>query len=473
MKKILFMAAIGSDINGADLSLTHQMVYCSQNGFDVHLVATYLTEEYKVFLRNHYITYHQLDYTWWNSQDISDENSNVLDFQAVSSLIELIQSEMIDVTVSNTGNIPQLALAATLTSKPHIWLVHEFPNGEFAYTAEKYDFISNFSNIILTSGAVLADYLRKYYEIEHISNFLPYTEKPVINYQNDQPIKLISVNAITGDGKNHMETIKIFELVQRDYPNLELLITGAIIDKDYYQNLVEYIKDNNIKNITFGAKSDFNDNWSDVNVNDIFINTSKMETFGLTTMEALLLGLRVVVSDGAGTVLSSYGFLPDKSIYPIGDINTAASLIKIQIESPTMRIDYHLGDYSLEKIMKPLIDAINCFDSNPQNGLQHFKRNVQAVSKVVQERLVLLNEQQKLSEKRLHLFENQKILLDERMNVINEKVEEIGYQKKINNDQLIVIEQQETRINDVESEIAIIKNQFGYRLLKKLRLIKE
>lgn len=458
MKKILFMAAIGSDTNGADLSLTHQMIYCSQLGFDVIVIASNLTDDYKLLLEKHQIDYYQIDYTWWHDANSSDESRSVLNFQAVSSLIEIIQDEGVDVAITNTANIPQLALAAAVTSRPHIWLIHEFPKGDFAYTAEKYDFISNFSNKILTSGSVLAASLKQEFGLDHVAYFLPYTDKPKIRHDDTIPARLVSVNAITGDGKNHLETIRIFEKLKSDFPKLELLITGAVANEAYYQLLLTYIKDNGIQDVTFSQSSLFSENWSAVNVTDIFINTSKMETFGLTTVEALLAGLRTVVSDTAGTVLCRQGFLSEASLYNLGDLDAAVRLVKSQLLSTVGKPDNQLAEYRLEEITKPLIDAIKDSDINPQVGLQHFNDQITDVSKVIQERLQLYKEQQNLSE--------------ERLAVIDSKEDELNFLREVNEERLALIDQQQVMIEKIEKELSLIKSRIGYRILRKLRLRK-
>lgn len=458
MKKILFMAAIGSDTNGADLSLTHQMIYCSQLGFDVIVIASNLTDDYKLLLEKHQIDYYQIDYTWWHDANSSDESRSVLNFQAVSSLIEIIQDEGVDVAITNTANIPQLALAAAVTSRPHIWLIHEFPKGDFAYTAEKYDFISNFSNKILTSGSVLAASLKQEFGLDHVAYFLPYTDKPKIRHDDTIPARLVSVNAITGDGKNHLETIRIFEKLKSDFPKLELLITGAVANEAYYQLLLTYIKDNEIQDVTFSQSSLFSENWSAVNVTDIFINTSKMETFGLTTVEALLAGLRTVVSDTAGTVLCRQGFLSEASLYNLGDLDAAVRLVKSQLLSTVGKPDNQLAEYRLEEITKTLIDAIKDSDINPQVGLQHFNDQITDVSKVIQERLQLYKEQQNLSE--------------ERLAVIDSKEDELNFLREVNEERLALIDQQQVMIEKIEKELSLIKSRIGYRILRKLRLRK-
>lgn len=457
MKKILFIASIGSDINGADKSMTYQMIRCSQLGFKVVVVASYLTEEYKCLLDEHSITYYQIAYTWWQSIEHSDENSNVLNFQAVSALIKIIQEEKVDTTITNTANIPHLALAAAVTGKPHIWLVHEFPMGDFAYTSEKYDFISRFSNAIIASGTVLADILKNEYNLDHVSYFLPYTDKPDISHDYNLATRLVSVNAITGDGKNHLETIKIFEKLQVEFPNLELLITGSIINQKYYEELLTYIKDNSIKNVKFIKNKTFEDNWASVNIKDIFINSSKMETFGLTTVEAVLSGVRTVVTDTAGKALCKLGFLPKTILYRLGDVDAAVAIVRKQLMSSTNTSNKEMSMYTLENTTQPLVDAINYFDSNPEASLKHFNEQIKDVANVLEERLILLNQQKALS--------------DERMNVINRQEQELSLLKKINEERMVVINQQQDVIEDKEQTISSIKKRLGYRVLRKLGLV--
>ena len=226
----------------------------------------------------------------------------------------------------------------------------------------------------------------------------------------------------------------------------------------YYQLLLTYIKDNGIQDVTFSQSSLFSENWSAVNVTDIFINTSKMETFGLTTVEALLAGLRTVVSDTAGTVLCRQGFLSEASLYNLGDLDAAVRLVKSQLLSTVGKPDNQLAEYRLEEITKTLIDAIKDSDINPQVGLQHFNDQITDVSKVIQERLQLYKEQQNLSE--------------ERLAVIDSKEDELNFLREVNEERLALIDQQQVMIEKIEKELSLIKSRIGYRILRKLRLRK-
>lgn len=65
------------------------------------------------------------------------------DFLAITEITKIIETNHYDVAVTATANIPHLAYAAASYPTATFWLIHEYPEGEFAYTKRLNMILSN------------------------------------------------------------------------------------------------------------------------------------------------------------------------------------------------------------------------------------------------------------------------------------------------------------------------------------------
>ena len=94
----------------------------------------------------------------------------------IAQIRKLIQENNIDLVVTNTVNMFQGAVAAACESIPHFWLIHEFPENEFAYYRDKIDFIEEYSEEIYSVTGLLNQNLNSLFQNKEIKNFIPYSE---------------------------------------------------------------------------------------------------------------------------------------------------------------------------------------------------------------------------------------------------------------------------------------------------------
>jgi|GEM_PF-2035057 len=379
MKKLLILSPVGGAGNGADISMNFQMKYLSSLGYKIYLVTrSPLTPEYESFLAKNNITAYYFDYSWWFDSELNRKEANIQDAVAIGKLVDIIRTQEIDMAISNTANIPQLALAAALGEIPHLWLVHEFPEGEFSYTLDKYDFIASFSNEILASSKVLANRIEKISGTTPVSFFNPYADVSGKQLKEEvEPSRIVSVNHVS-KRKNTFELVRIFEKLKERNSDLQLIITGGILDEAYHQEILAYIKENAIDRVVFSEKPEAN--FEDIQANDIFVNTSSMETFGLTTVEALKLGLVCIAADTAVLALNELGYFSEDTMYSLGNIDEAVQKIQVKLEdiqavkNEIQRLQEQvLKEQSLEAITANLVKAIESYDSSPRKELGHFE----------------------------------------------------------------------------------------------------
>lgn len=164
--------------------------------------------------------------------------------------------------------------------------------------ATKVIFLSKFSQ------KIISNYLNKkknYEIINHgIDQYLSKYGKNKIkhncwDYKKKNKIKLIYVSPLDYY-KNHLTVAKAYTRLKKKYPNLEIKFIG-----NYKHNLKLYkkiIKENYfLTKKNFIGEVDHNKVLSYVYNSDIFIFASSTETFGITLLEGMALGMPIVCSD--------------------------------------------------------------------------------------------------------------------------------------------------------------------------------
>lgn len=330
--RLLIVAPSGGFTNGADIAMNHQVLYLQSLGYKIFFARPAHTDEgFDEFLRAHEIDPFLVEYSYWDNFKLNPAYSSHHDLEATMRLIQYINENKIDLVISNTLNVPWGSLAAAFTNKPHIWLAHEFPENEFAYLKNKLAFIGKSSNALLASSQILAKDLKmrfeKLDEYPNISYFSPYTEKPMISDEVGKfPTRLVNVDAIT-PRKNQLELVMALEELSKFELRPELIFTAYINDQDYYQSLLDFLKTSSIKNqVKF--LSDGNDNWKWVRTSDIVVSSSINETYGLTMIESLKVGLVTMASSKATLALKDNAYFNENAIYESGNIKDFTEKLK-------------------------------------------------------------------------------------------------------------------------------------------------
>lgn len=331
MKTILFVSPTGTFDNGAEVSIFNLMSYLNKMGHRVINVApgslANNQERYeKKFTDQGMQVYFLRTLKWWWEEAPSglagSEGERLFYYRNnVNEIRKLIEEKEIDIVITNTVNVFQGALAAALTEIPHIWLIHEFPRGEFEYYLEKFPFISENSDALFSVRGNLNTELKQLFPTERIGDFYPFTEVEISSLKNGQKRRIVSVGRLT-EGKNQLELIQAFEKIADN--DLELVFIGGW-DIDYKKKIDQYIRDRQLKRVAFTGGVD--NPWELVTDQDICVFPSKMETFGLVYVEALIRGVPVVLSNNPGHQ-TAFGIFEFGEMYTVGDIDQLVNKIR-------------------------------------------------------------------------------------------------------------------------------------------------
>ena len=333
MKNILFVTPTTTFDNGAEISIFYLMKYLVSQGYNVFSVCQEIPEPQQDEHRKHYdevginAIYLPAAKWWWEDAPGGQPGSKAHRVESYRRNIKeiggVIEEYSIDLVISNTVNVFQGAVAAKVAGVPHYWLIHEFPEKEFAYYLDKCDFISEFSTEIFSVSGNLNDKLQQLFNDKQIGCFVPYTQIPDMELDKGDKARIVSVGRVN-ERKNQLELIQSFGQLQKDEnSDLELVFIGPW-DDDYKKKCQHYIDEHNLTNISFlGFKSN---PWEYLTDKDICVFTSAQETFGLVYVEAILKGLPVILSDNLGHK-TAYDIFKIGSMYHLGDVDELSGMI--------------------------------------------------------------------------------------------------------------------------------------------------
>ncbi len=158
------------------------------------------------------------------------------------------------------------------------------------------------------------------------------------------PIILFSGKLI--DVKNPMDLLKAFEKLINESPSA-LVILG---DGRLRENLENYVKDKNIKNVYFLGFRNQSELPEIFSLSDIFVLPSSFEPWGLVVNEAMCFNLPVIVTDKVG---AGYDLVKEDIngyVYPAGDIESLYQKVKLLVNDSDKRIIF--GNESKKIISK-------------------------------------------------------------------------------------------------------------------------
>lgn len=211
-------------------------------------------------------------------------------------------------------------------------------------------------------------------KIEIIPNFEPdfvfsfYDTKKRLNTD----VKIVMINNGFSLLKNAGVGIQSFVEYRKIYPNAELHLYGKSFA--YGQEAYNWCKENSeLKNIYFHGLLSFNDLMKELSTKDIFLHTSKEESFGMVLVEAMAMGIPVVAGENTGgpdwILENGGGFLVD--IKDSGSIKEA--LIKLtklgtyQTESLRAR-ESSFDRFSSERVITQYLETYRLLDKKNQNN---------------------------------------------------------------------------------------------------------
>ncbi|GAB2778905.1 glycosyltransferase family 4 protein [Rhabdobacter roseus] len=287
----------------------------------------------------------------------------------------LVIRNNIKIIHSNSSIILIGAFTSLITNRPHVWHFREFGDIDYGFT---YNFGNRFFKYFSNKSEYIICVSKALYKHKVLLNKLKTKCKVIyngieINYKSNKELDCISSHthkpyniAIIGlihPAKNQLVAIKAAKLLINNGENINLRIIGGIGDKEYYLELIEFIKENNLSAyIEFcGFKNNISTVFHDTAISLV---CSENEAMGRVSIESMLNYIPVVAYNSAGNseIINNYvtGILYRGGEYELQEA------IKLVIDNSALRLniqkngfDYAKSNYSLETYRESFLEVIN------------------------------------------------------------------------------------------------------------------
>lgn len=341
-KKIILVAHLG-DLSGANRSLVDLVsIYLKYNKNIMVFVprkgplSEKLSEmgvNYKVFLSG----------TWAANPEYESFFKKyikiILNFYSENKMYRYFSKNKSSISLIHFNSIVYGVGARSLNRLgiPYIWHIREFPEENFKmkyYNKEKSMNIISKSQKVISISKLVDDYYKKLFDpkkIELVYNGIN-IDKSSTNYNNAQfSNSILMVGAISED-KGQFDAVKAIKLLKQNYQmDIKLFIVGEIIDKKYYDLLINYINQNDLKeNIIFTGYSNNIESYREEI--SIALICSPMEAFGRVTIEGMYYKQLVIGANaGATKELIKNGI--NGFLYEVGNYDSLAARLKFTLEN--------------------------------------------------------------------------------------------------------------------------------------------
>jgi glycosyltransferase involved in cell wall biosynthesis len=352
------------------------------------------------------------DLPWW-----TDRSNLTIKNLIKSDVVDLIRRLDPDLILTQTGVIPQGAIAAKILNKPHVWYLREYIDLDHGLRIpfQKEAFASivlELSEKVITNSNDVAKYFyqgnNSKVEVIHPSNLQFHSLNT--NKILGKSLRL-GVAATISENKGQIFAIDaIKRLVENGHDvSLELYGDG---DPAYLQFLKAYVENNNLNSrVNFhGFVAERSEIYSKI---DILLIPSKYEAYGRTALEAIQFSIPVVISDSAAMsaeYLSERICLSFESQNPIslaGQVQLLASNPKLcdelLLNANKFLSDQHAKVKSLE-FFRVITEVISSFNPQDENN---------DVTRLLVEILNLTEDNSRLTEDNSRLTEDNSRLTEE------------------------------------------------------------
>jgi len=170
-------------------------------------------------------------------------------------------------------------------------------------------------------------------KLKCLISIIPNFVKPAVRLKNARPTikRIVSVGRLSAQ-KDHKTLILAFSQIVEKHPDLELIIYGEGKERLSLERLITNL---NIAQKVYlpGVTSNIQKFLLEA---DLFVFPSRYEGFPNALCEAMAVGLPVIASNCSGTTdIVRDGI--DGRLFPIGDVNQLAVLLRELIEDPSQR----------------------------------------------------------------------------------------------------------------------------------------
>ena len=238
------------------------------------------------------------DLPWWTTAS-SMSVTNLISHKLVESLKELDPH----LIITQTGVVPQGAIAARILNKPHVWYLREYINLDHSlripFRREAFSsIVLELSEKVITNSEEIARYF--YPEINsNIQVIHPLVLKFKPSQSRKIPSKSIRLGVVgtISENKGQLIALEALKHLVENGLNVSLEIYGGSNESNL-KKIRRFIEDNSLKSFVniHGFVADRNEIYSNI---DILLVPSIFEAYGRTALEGMQYSIPVIISDSA------------------------------------------------------------------------------------------------------------------------------------------------------------------------------
>lgn len=308
-----------------------------------------------------------VDIPWWVRHDVIavGPRRHARVTKSLKGLRKHLDTFRPDVCMTNTSVIPWGAVAARMKGVPHIWYIHEMIDEKSEIKYEPgldlvTQLIDQLSDKVIANGEYCENTLGNDMSQAKIMTISPILHlglqnkkmnKPPLLYKTiratKEPIILIPARIV--DGKGQMDAVKSIKNLHDQQRPTHLVLIGT--SEELYRKKIEaYAVRNHIVHLIHILP--FVDNPQPyIACADIVLNTSRLESYGRSTLEAMHAGTPVIGANNSAT-----GYIIDDGVngmkYKTGDDVELTKKIKMVLDDHTLRKT--IGDGGMQYAVRQL-----------------------------------------------------------------------------------------------------------------------
>ncbi len=197
--------------------------------------------------------------------------------------------------------------AAALTNTPCVFLNYGMFEMLLVDGSSSQDDIIRIGNLLKLSNVVVANSL---YGVDASRQYgrgailaWSYTETPKIKLRTDKKATRLIYPARIDEGKQQLQLIEGIKILRENRIDTQALLLGAEVGEldapgGYLAVVNQYVESNNLEGVeVLPWKSN---PWEEFGANDIYVSTTKSEAVGRATLEAVSLGIPILIPDIQG-----------------------------------------------------------------------------------------------------------------------------------------------------------------------------
>lgn len=317
----ILLVSHSSEIGGAELAIINTLKFwTTKHDVKPHFILPARGKLLNLIKENGW-EYSVVSYGVWawpvvpkKSEDVYRER--VRNLLSVRKILSIIKEQKPEFVLTNTVVSPWGALAAGMVGVPHVWYVHEYGDLDHGLvfemgrerTLQDIDFLSDF---VIANSRAIEKHLAKYINPEKIhTSYLPFDVQHIQNelatatgkqyFDRSKGLGLYITGRIT-PSKGQFDAVKAVAILHKRNIPVQLCLVGAVEDEDYLRDIMTFAKKEGVETSIL-LPGYVTQPFALINSADICLTPSRLEAFGQTTFEYMLLGKPVIGTNSGGTI---------------------------------------------------------------------------------------------------------------------------------------------------------------------------